>query len=473
MRIDKRSDSARESAVAHALNNHQQYTTAAPGQSASSAHSGGQGALHASSSGFSANVAKALPRAAAYLDGFYTAALFGSAGAPGLWDPATLSHLHRHNENTKGHTIYNLVLVIPVSCLRALLSVYDALSAVQRSTLGFLDAVGDPKRKIARFMEGLQRLAAAPCKFFNGYCLQFYVGQTHAAKSSPKRRYNAHYSNYAKNLLVKLLPHLKKLVALSNDAVAQADVVHMVTHALFVCGPVEIAKLAGEAGVSMNTMTTTLEDQSVKYLGSMVDDAGGNSVWPIADMQGRISSQSGDVDDDIREGHRHSIRVNGRIRDACAEIDRSWEASTTRATEVRNQVLAQPWDAVCNGDDSLGDVLHHFYGHLDPGTISVRRLLSLLNSYASSQRKGIAVGAKYRAEILFDGKRVWFDRNGGKHAFDEEACEAGELDRTVHVHISEVTQKGLTSLKIISQIAENLPFFKGCHLEDTTNEHWT
>jgi hypothetical protein len=30
----------------------------------------------------------------------------------------------------------------------------------------------------------------------------------------------------------------------------------------------------------------------------------------------------------------------------------------------------------------------------------------------------------------------------------------------------------LTSLKINSQTAENLPFFKGCHLEDPTNEHW-
>ena len=55
---------------------------------------------------------------------------------------------------------------------------------------------------------------------------------------------------------------------------------------------------------------------------------------------------------------------------------------------------------------------------------------------------------------------------------DEEACDEGELDRTVHVHISEVTRQGATSFKITSQIAENLPFFKGCHLEDPTNEHW-
>ena len=137
--------------------------------------------MHASPSGFMANVAKALPLAAAYLDGFYTAALIGSAGAPPIWDPATMSHLHRHNENTKGHTIYNLVLVIPESCLRALLRVYEALSATQRSTLGFLDDVGDPKLKIARFMDGLRRLAAAPCKFFARYCLRFYVGQTHGA----------------------------------------------------------------------------------------------------------------------------------------------------------------------------------------------------------------------------------------------------------------------------------------------------
>jgi hypothetical protein len=164
--------------------------------------------------------------------------------------------------------------------------------------------------------------------------------------------------------------------------------------------------------------------------------------------------------------------VNGYLLNGCAEIDPNWAASASSASAVRNQVLALPWDAVCNGDDTLGDLLHTYYGQLDPGTVSVRRLLSLLKSYASSQRKGIAVGAKYRAEILYNGKRVWFDRDGGKHAFDEEACEAGELDRTVHVHISEVKNGGYTYLKISSQTAENLPFFKGCHLEDTTNEHW-
>jgi hypothetical protein len=432
VRIDKRSDQVAKDAVAYAIAHHGNYAGAAAGRSASSVPSGGPVVVPEFLRSFAANVEKGLPYAAAFVNHFYTAAVIGTPDAPALWHPSKLSHLNRHNENTKGHTIYNIVLAIPDSCLRAALGVYEALSQAGLSTLGFVDPERDPKGKISRFMAGLQRLAAAPRKYVDGFRLQVYVGQTHAAAQSPRIRYNAHYSNSARNLVVTMQLRLQTLVARSNDPKAKADAARMVTYALFVCGPDEIAAVSAQAGISMNLMTTLVEDQSVAWHGSMVDDAGGNSVWPVADLRSRITPQSG-AEAEAIEGSLTS-RMNRYIGLACAATDPSGVESKVRASEVRNQVLALPWDVVCNSDDTLGDLLHTYYGHLDPGTISARKLQSLLNSYASSRRKTTAKGATYRAEILFMGRRVWFNRDGVKHAFDEAVFEHGELDRTMHMY---------------------------------------
>jgi hypothetical protein len=439
------------------------YRAAAAAQSASSADSGDPVVPRASLRSFDVNVEKGMPYAAAYANHFMTAAVIGFPDAPPLWHPSAIARLHRHNENTQGHTIYTVALVIPDSCLQAALPVYEALSQVELSTLGFVDHERDPRRKITRWMAGLQKSAAAPRKYVEGHRLQVYVGQTHGAKRCPRQRYNAHYSTCVKNLIVKMQLLLRKLVALSDNPVAKADAARMVAHALFVGGPGELAAMSAVAGISKNLMTTLVEQQCIAWHGSMVDDAGGNQVWPVDDLRMRISPQSGE-----EGGPRETLtlRLNRYLRDASAGNAPNREASSSTAGDVRNQVLALPWDVVCNSDDILADVLHTHFGHLDPGTVSAGKLQSLLNSYASSQRKSTAKGAKYRAEILFKGLRVWFNRDGVKHAFDEAGSEHGDLDRTMHIHISELLEHGKLTPKATSQTAENLPFFKGCHAED-------
>jgi hypothetical protein len=124
----------------------------------------------------------------------------------------------------------------------------------------------------------------------------------------------------------------------------------------------------------------------------------------------------------------------------CFELDANYDKDSVAGKALRQQVLGWPLQDLSLGDE-FNRVLGSHFGEVDPGMVTVRRMLNVLTAYANSRRKNInKEKVKHTVHPLWNKLPIYFDRNGNKLFYDDDVPDGMEMFMIVQLVESAVPQ---------------------------------